>query len=274
LRIAFVMPGAPGRHPLWSLVADRLTGQGAQVAFLWPDEGVTDLSQLRVEHDLYVVKYRSGLGLSLAGALHALGAATFNPYPVMAICRDKIMTSSVLASAGVPVPHTWVMDDVGAVRSLLDGGPIVVKPHLGSDGIGVQVLFTPAEVDNLELQAGPVFAQRYHAPDGPDHKLYLIGGNIFGVRRVWPPRTIEDKLGEVSEPSDDLRAIAHKCSTALGIDTFGLDVVYSGGEPVCVDLSAFPGFKGVPAAETPLADAILAAAERGVPAPRVGLPRA
>jgi hypothetical protein len=41
-------------------------------------------------------------------------------------------------------------------------------------------------------------------------------------------------------------------------------VVYSGGDPLVVDVSAFPGFKGVPDAEGLLSDVIDTAARRAV----------
>jgi ribosomal protein S6--L-glutamate ligase len=213
-----------------------------------------------------VLKCGSGPGLSVAGALHALGAATFNPYPVVAVCRDKIMTASVLAAAGVPVPDTWLIADARQARDLLDEGPLVVKPHRGSRGVGVRVVRSASELESAAAGGGPIFAQRYHPPDGLDNKLYVIGGNVTGVRRRWPARTVAEKLGDAFVPGEELREIARACSTALGIDTFGFDVVYSGGHPLVVDLSALPGFKGVPGARWKLVDVIDAAARHAMDA--------
>jgi glutathione synthase/RimK-type ligase-like ATP-grasp enzyme len=264
MRIAFVMQGPARRHPVWSEVGDRLTDRGAGVDFLFPDAGLTDLGHIRVDHDLYVLKSGSPLALSLGGALHAAGAGILNPYPVAALCRDKIVTSHVLRAAGVPTPDTWVTEQREQLPSLLEGGPIVVKPYRGSRGVGVQVVTAPDEIDALEADAGPLFVQRYHAGDGHDRKLYCIAGEVFGVKRVWPARTVADKLGEVFEPDDELVRIAHGCSRAIGADTFGFDVVYSDGRPYVVDLSSWPGFKGVPDAHARLADAIEAAARRAL----------
>src|SRR2546426_3564507 len=50
--------------------------------FRSPVDQAVDLSHVRVEHDLYVLRKTSGLAFSLAGALHALGAVVVNPYPV------------------------------------------------------------------------------------------------------------------------------------------------------------------------------------------------
>jgi hypothetical protein len=50
----------------------------------------------------------------------------------------------------------------------------------------------------------------------------------------------------------------------VGADTFGFDIVLSGGEPYVVDLSGLPGFKGVPRAEPRLAAWISGAARRAM----------
>jgi glutathione synthase/RimK-type ligase-like ATP-grasp enzyme len=263
MRIAFLLQGQPREHRVWSGVAGKLAERGATVDLRFPEAELHDLNDVRIEHDLYVLKATTGLGLSVAGALHAAGAAILNPYPVATLCRDKILTSHALAAAGVPVPGTWVTEERAHLRALLDGGPIVVKPYLGSRGAGVHVVHTERELDALALD-GLLFVQRYHAPDGNglDHKMYVIDGEVHGVRRVWPSRTWADKLGQPFAPGDELRGIAQRCAAAIGADTFGFDIVFSDGEPYVVDLSGLPGFKGVPQAETRLALAIEGAARR------------
>src|ERR1044072_1490955 len=98
-----------------------------------PDRPV-QLSRVRVEHDLYVLRKISGLALSLAGALHELGATIVNPYPASVALRDKIVATRILQSAGVPVPDTYVAADSDALLPLLEDGPIVVKPYQGAGG--------------------------------------------------------------------------------------------------------------------------------------------
>src|SRR5213083_2750038 len=88
-----------------------------------------DLSSVRVEHDLYVLHKISGLALSLAGALHGLGATIVNPYPAAAALRDKIIATRTLQAAGVPVPATYVATGTDALLPLLEDGPIAVKPY-------------------------------------------------------------------------------------------------------------------------------------------------
>ena len=272
MRIAFLLVKHPPerKSPMAPEVVRLLRERGAVVDLIYPDESLTDLASVRVEHDLYVLKSGTDRTLSLAGALHAQGASIVNPYPVAAALRDKIVATRVLQTAGVPVPETWVASDPAELVPLLERGALVVKPYRGSQGRGVQVVRTAAELEAMPAQEAPLFAQRHHAPDGPDHKLYCIGGRVFGVRRIWPPRTYEDKLGEPFTVSPEMEEIALRCGRAFGVPLFGVDVVVSGGRPYVVDMQAFPGFKGVPDAAVLLAEQIFALANRSAGARQKG----
>jgi ribosomal protein S6--L-glutamate ligase len=274
--VAFLLTRHPSQRlgPIMPDVVRRLRERGARVETIYPEEMLTDLASLDVRHDLYVLKSKTDTTLSVAGALHAAGATILNPYPVSTACRDKIVLSRALRAAGVPQPDTWVATDPMQLESLLDAGPIVVKPYRGSQGRGVRVVRTPDELPNLADGDRPFFVQRYHRPRGRDRKLYRIGEQVFGVKRVWPLRTYEDRLGEPFEVSPELREIALRCGAAFGIDLYGLDVVEADDGPYVVDFSSFPGFKGVLDAARLLADYIWEAAARaaagagGMAAPR------
>jgi ribosomal protein S6--L-glutamate ligase len=250
------------RSPITPEVVGLLEEWGARVDLIYPDEELTDLATVRAEHDLYILKAGTELALSLAGALHAVGATILNPYPIAAMCRDKIIATRTLERAGVPVPATYTTLHPSQLAPLLDDGPLVLKPYRGSEGRGVHVVWDADELDAVPADRGPVFAQRYHEPDGRDRKIYVIGGQVFGVKRVWPVRSLEDKLGEPFTIATELRDIALRCGAAFGLELYGLDVIISDGRPYVVDVSSFPGFKGVPDAALRLADYIFTAAER------------
>lgn len=222
------------------------------VDVLLPDDDVVDVGALRPAHDLYVLKSGTDAALSVAGALSAQGAHVINDHPVTALCRDKVMTTKALQAAGLPVPATWVTCRPAGLAPLLAEGPLVVKPVRGSQGRGVVVVREPHEVPAPTGEA--MLAQRYRAPDGPDLKMYCIGDQVFGVRRVWPALSYEQKLGAPLRVDAGLRDIVLGCGEALGLSLFGVDVVESAGERYVIDLSAFPGFKGVPQAGLRLAD--------------------
>jgi ribosomal protein S6--L-glutamate ligase len=250
--------------PIMPEVVRLLESWGCEIDIIYPEERVTPLSKVRAEHDLYILKSGTELALSLAGALHAVGARILNPYPVAATMRDKITSMRVLENAGVPVPETYVTSQSRRLAPLLDAGPLVLKPYRGSQGRGVHIIWDADELDDVSNGEGLVFAQRYHKPEGEDHKIYVIGDQMFGVKRIFPAKTYEEKVGVPFTITAELREIALRCGRAFGVELFGFDVVMSGGRPYVVDIQGFPGFKGVPDAALRLADYVYAAAQRTV----------
>ena len=266
MRLGFLMYRHPPsrRSPIVPEVVRLLEKWHCHVDLLLPDEHPINLATLRPEADLYVLKSGTEAALSVAGALHTGGARTVNPYPVTALCRDKIMTTRVLQEAGILVPETWVTTQPLELAPMLDDGPLVLKPVRGSQGRGVTVVRRPDELAHAPAEM--VIAQRWRQPDGPDRKMYCIGGQVFGVERGFPARTFEEKVGRPLRVDSQLRDLVLRCGAALGLDLFGLDVIEHGGARYVVDFSSFPGFKGVPNAALRLADHLYHAARQAAAA--------
>lgn len=264
MRIGMIMLRHPPTRlsPIMAEVIRLLSEWSVTVEQIYPEEQVTDLAQVQVDHDLYILKSGTDLALSLAGALHALGATILNPYPIMEVLRNKIIVTRILHAVGVPTPETYVTAHPEQLAPLLDDGPLVLKPYRGSQGRGVHTVWDADELDDVPTNRGPVFAQRYYKPQGLVRKIYCIGGHVFGVMRVWPAQTYEEKLGEPFTITPELRDLALRCGQALGIELYGLDIIISDGHPYVVDINGFPGFKGVPDAALRLADYIYTAGQR------------
>jgi ribosomal protein S6--L-glutamate ligase len=234
--------------------SDILRSRGVAVEPIYPEDTLLDVMQVEADYDLYLLKSGTESALSLAGVLHTAGARIINPYLTVVAMRDKIISTKMLQSADVPLPETWFASRPEQLAGLLKEGRIVVKPFwAASQGRGVQIVATEDELSTVTSEDGVIFAQRYYQPDGRDHKLYVIGDRVFGVRRVWPPRTLEDKLGEPFEVPDDMREIALGCGRAFGVGLYGVDLITSDGKPYVVDINTFPGFKGAPNAAELLA---------------------
>jgi ribosomal protein S6--L-glutamate ligase len=269
LRIGFLLPDLRHSSSYMPLVMQTLIDAGVIVDVIHPTDRLIDLSTVRVEHDLYVLRQMSGVAFSLAGTLHALGAAIMNPYPASAALCDKIVTARILHAAGVPTPATYVASHGDSLLPLLEAGPIVVKPYKGGGGEGIRVVRTAAELAAVPRGREPMFAQRYHPPRGRDRKIYAIGGRLFGVKKVFPRQTEAEKQGEPFDLTPELREIAVRCGEAFGIDLYGVDIIESEGRPYVVDVCSIPGFKGVPDATRLLVQYFYRAAERSAGAATV-----
>ncbi len=242
----------------------RLLGErGVMLDIIYPEKQLINLADIRVRHDIYLLKSGTDLALSLAGALHEQGAATLNPYPTVAMMRNKIVVTRILQAAGVPVPDTYVTTNRADLAPLLDAGPLIIKPYRGSRGQGISVVRNLEALDGLTPEP-TIFAQRYHQSDGYDHKVFCIGGRLFGVKRIFPLRTYADKLGEPFTPAPELCEIALRCGRILGIDLFGVDIVISRGQPYVVDINKFGSYMGVPDAPRLLADYFYDAGRRAL----------
>src|SRR3989442_637256 len=217
-------------------------------------DNLFDVAEERLDYDLYVLKNKSDLAMSVAADLYSAGATLLNPYPVSAMLRDRIVTFRVLRAAEAPVPETFVASHISQLLPALDRGPLIVKPYRRPWRWGIEVVRDAAELAALGPIEEPVFAQRYHPPDGPDRLVYSIGSELFGVLRG--PERAPFAL------SPELVDIARRCGAALGIDLFGIDVVESAGRAYVVDMSSFPSFRGVPDAARRVAKYVLKAAER------------
>ena len=264
MRIAMMLMRHPPTKvsPIMPEVVALLSDWGVSVQEIYPEEGLFDLDAVDVENDLYILKSGTDAALSLAGALEAAGARVLNPYSVAATLRDKIIATRIQQLAGIPTPKTYVTGCTGDLSPRLLGGPLIVKPYRGSQGRGIRVVRDEEELCSVETAECPVFAQRYHEPNGNDLKIYCIGGQVFGVRRPWPALTYADKVGEPFAISSTLHEVALAWGRAFGIDLFGIDVIECQDGFYVVDGSSFPGFKGVPDAALRLADYIYAAGLR------------
>ena len=244
-------------------IARLLEERGVAARLLRLGDDLIDLKRVRLDDDLYVLRNRTDLAMSVAADLHGAGAALLNPYPVSALLRDRIVTLRILGAAGIPVPETFVGSDVSQLLPALDRGPLILKTSRRPRALANHVVTNAAELAALGPMEEPLFAQRYLPPDRPaDQKVYSIGGDLFGVLRVRPARTRAEKEGCPFPLSPALESLARRCGAAFGIDLFSVSIVESRGQVYVVDMSSFPGFKGVPDACARLTTYIYTAAER------------
>ena len=71
-------------NPVMTATFEQLSAR-VKLDLICPEKQMLDLATFKVQNDLYILKSGTELALSMAGALHALGAVTLNPYPTVAM---------------------------------------------------------------------------------------------------------------------------------------------------------------------------------------------
>lgn len=238
--------------PLLLEVAHRLRGRGHAVSGFVVEDALLPADP---GHDdtLYLLKSHTETALSVAAALHARGARIFNPLPACTAAQDKVLANQRLAAAGVAVPETWVTGSPAAARPLLDHGPLVVKPLRGHRGAGVHVVRTPRELAALPPPSGPVVVQRHVEGPGHDLKVYVVGDQVWAVRKRFDDTSFA-RPGQPVPVTSAVAEQARRICEASGLGLFGFDVIESPEGPVVVDLNYFPGYKGCEGVAAPMAD--------------------
>jgi ribosomal protein S6--L-glutamate ligase len=100
-------------------------------------------------------------------------------------------------------------------------------------------------LDQLPRPEHPVIVQEYIEGSPEDLKVYVVGDDVFAVRKPFSPTSFT-RSGAPVAVDPEVRAIALRCGRALGLGLYGLDVLEVDGALWVVDVNTFPGYKGVP----------------------------
>ena len=245
----------PVPSPVLVEVFQILTRKGFQVDSSIAEEVVTQPDSLGVRHDLYILKSHTELSLSLAGILHLQGARTLNPYSTCVTVQDKIVASRLLRAAGIPTPRCWVTGDLTLMRSVVEEGPIILKPYRGHRGAGIRVVHNSDDLAAIPKPESPVLIQDFIQGSSTDLKVYVVGKEVFATRKPFSATSFT-RPGQPCPVTAEVRDIALKCGRVFGLGLYGLDLIESPVGPMVVDVNYFPGYKGVPSIAPLMADYI------------------
>jgi ribosomal protein S6--L-glutamate ligase len=238
-----------------------LKQRGVEVAMRYPEEEVVRLDRLAVDADVYLLKSNTELALSLATAVEGLGGRVLNSAFATGLAKNKVAVAAALRQAGVPTPPSLVAGRPAQLAPRLAGGPLIFKPYRGHYGVGIAVVDTPDAIPQPEAYPDVVFAQKYLARARTDLKVFAIGDEVFGVRKPFAAGSFL-RAGEPTPLSPEAQEIARRCGKALGLQLYGVDIVEDADGVSVVDVNAFPGYRGVPAAAEKLAAYIYDAVAR------------
>jgi ribosomal protein S6--L-glutamate ligase len=190
------------------------------------------------------------------GRLEAAGVVVVNSPRSLEIAVDKYLSSVRLADARLPTPRTIVcqtVDDAMAAFAEL-GGDIVLKPLFGGEGRGI----TRLTDENLALRAFSMLAQfnavlylqEFVEHCGYDIRLFVLGGRVFGMKRVnpsdWRTNVARGATTEPFEVDDRYAHLARSAANAVGAIIAGIDVLPArDGREFVLEVNAVPGWKAL-----------------------------
>jgi ribosomal protein S6--L-glutamate ligase len=216
--------------------------------------------------DLYLLKSHSPQALDLAHTLEEKGALVVNSWASSVACQDRVLMAQRMREANLPWPYTWSSTTLGSM--LTDHNfltnlpfPLIIKSYYSHRGDLVDKVHSIEQLEALgpEWSEEPVVLQEFAAGDGWDIKLWVIDQQIFAARRRTPLEASASKEDFPIAPGElpgEWAHIALEIGRVFNMMLYGVDLLITERGPMIVDVNSFPGFRGVPGADSALVNLV------------------
>lgn len=269
MNICLIMdnPETP-RHPVIAVALQQLSTRHAVRLFdVRTLTGAEAIAQEEASQppltDIYLLKSHAPQALDLALHLERQGALVVNSWASSMACQDRVLMAQRMNDAQLPWPQTESfpsLDNLIAQPERLATltFPLIIKSYYSHRGDLVDKVRSSEELRMLAGQWGqePIVLQEFAAGDGWDIKLWVIDQQIFAARRrtpLDPDAPKEDYPISSEELPEEWARITHEIGRAFHLRLYGVDLLISKRGPIIVDVNSFPGFRGVPGADSALA---------------------
>jgi ribosomal protein S6--L-glutamate ligase len=204
----------------------------------------------------------TGYGLSVVNQLDMMGVPVLNAAVPIQRSRDKLRALQLLSRFGIDIPRTVMCryrDEVEGAVELVGGLPCIIKLIQGTQGVGVMIANTPAEVggmlDTLWTLGQEIILQELVAESrGRDVRALVIGDRVVAaMRRTARAGEFRSNIhrGGVAEAVTLEREYAEaavKAARVMGLEVAGVDMLEARTGPMIMEVNSSPGFEGLEAA--------------------------
>ncbi len=178
-------------------------------------------------------------GLYALRILNSWDIPTVNTAAVAEACGDKLITTALLARAGVPQPDSQVAFTPESALETIEamGYPVVLKPVIGSWG---RLLAKVNDRDSAEaivehkatlgsVQHSVFYIQEYIEKPGRDIRVVVAGDKvvtaIYRKSPHWITNTARGGEGELCPVTPELEELCLKAAAAIGGGVLAIDVI-------------------------------------------------
>lgn len=201
-------------------------------------------------------------GLAVVSHLDTMGVPVVNSAAGIARSRDKVRSLQLLAAEGLSVPRTVMATQHASVRQLVQlvgGLPCIIKLLRGTQGVGVMLGNTLAEVETIlqtfwGLEQDVCLQEFVAEAKGSDLRALVVGDQVVGaMRRTAKAGEFRANIhrgaeGRPAKLDKATKAIAVKAAQVIGLGVCGVDLLESADGPKVMELNSSPGFEGLEAA--------------------------
>ncbi|XXF78530.1 RimK family alpha-L-glutamate ligase [Myxococcaceae bacterium GXIMD 01537] len=204
----------------------------------------------------------TGYGLAVVSHFDMMGVPVLNSAQAISRSRDKLRCLQHLSTSGLDIPRTVMAHDRSNVRKLVEevgGLPVIIKLLRGTQGVGVMIAHTLAEVQTIvgtfwDLGQEIVLQEFVSESRGKDVRALVVGHRVVGAMRRQAKkgefRSNIHRGGEGSPielPPAYVEA-AVQAARIIGLEVAGVDMLEGREGPRLMELNSSPGFEGLEAA--------------------------
>jgi ribosomal protein S6--L-glutamate ligase len=204
----------------------------------------------------------TGYGLSVVNQLDMMGVPVLNAAVPIQRSRDKLRALQLLSRFGIAIPRTVMCryrDEVEGAVEMVGGLPCIIKLIQGTQGVGVMIANTPAEVggmlDTLWTLGQEIILQELVAESrGRDVRALVVGDRVVAAMRrtaragEFRSNIHRGGVAEVVALDREYGEAAVKAARVMGLEVAGVDMLEARTGPMIMEVNSSPGFEGLEAA--------------------------
>lgn len=171
---------------------------------------------------------------------------------------NRLSCTITLRNAGIPMPETYITEDIDAAMAAVKTfGSAVFKPLFSTKARGMRIISADqpddalrSAIETFQHDNAMMYLQRKIDLPGRDLGMVFLGGEYLGTYarvpqdNAWDTTIHSGGRYEAYSPSEDIIALARRAQAPFAMDFTTVDVAETTNGPVVFEVSAFGGFRG------------------------------